>query len=567
MVKLIRSKYLLAILIALVTFLVYLPSLQNGFVSWDDGGYIYENSFIRSFDMQLLKSAFVEFHLSNWHPVTWLSHACDYALWGLNPLGHHLTNNILHALNTFLVVLLIIRLLEVYQETTKYTEASLLLLPYRTTIAAAVTGLLFGLHPLHVESVAWVSERKDLLCAFFYLLTLITYINYAGEIKAGDSINDRSRYFNKKYLSILALFILSLLSKPMAVTLPFVLLILDWYPFRRIQSLRTFANCSLEKLPFFALTLISSIVTIFAQNAGGAMGLGKAMPLIALMVIAPKSLIVYLGKMIVPFHLVPFYPLRHPENVYSVLLDYIIPFIMITAITATCIAIVRRHKLWLSIWCYYVITLIPVLGIVQVGSQSMADRYTYLPSVGPFFIIGLLSAKVYEKVSVLDRWRVMLRVASFTLAMSVLIFLSYATIMQVGIWKNSMIFWNYVIDKEPGVALAHINLGNAYTDEGLFDIAIEQYRTALRLKPDHAEAYNDLGYAYLLKGQTDTAIEQFRTALRLDPDFPEAHFNLGNSYLKMGSKIMAREEFELGLKIQPDNYKARQILNSIDSMY
>ena len=555
-------------MIALVTFIVYLPSLQNGFVNWDDSGYVYDNPFIRSFDVQLLKSAFAEFHLANWHPITWLSHAFDYAIWGMNPLGHHLTNNIIHALNTLLVVLLIIRLMEVYQEAAGHYGPSQPLLHDRTIkLTGAATGLLFGLHPLHVETVAWVSERKDLLCAFFFLLTLITYTYYAGELKTGDSIKVRSRYFNKKYLSLLVLFILALLSKPMAVSLPFVLLILDWYVFRRIESPRTFVTSFLEKLPFFALALISSIVTILAQNAGGAMKLTYYMPVIVRAGIAVTSLIAYLGKMIMPLHLVPYYPLRHPDNIYAILLDYILPFILVTAITATCIVVVRRHKLWLTIWSYYVITLVPVLGIVQVGGQAMADRYTYLPSLGPFFIVGLLSAKIYEKVSALDRWRVMLSTASVVIAMSVLAFLSYATILQVGIWKNGNVFWNYVINMEPGLPLAHNNLGEAYSDERLFDSAIEQFRIALSLRPINPEAtYENLGIAYLSQGQPDMAIEQFRTALRLKPDYADAHFNLGNCYLEKGSKIMAREEFELGLAINPGEDRARQVLNSIDSM-
>lgn len=562
-----RSKYVLAISIAFVTFIVYLPSLQNGFITWDDGGYVKDNSFIRSFDIQLLRSAFLEFHLGNWHPIIWISHACDYAIWGLNPLGHHLANNIIHSLNTFLVVLLILRLLKASQEAAGPKGASQPLLSDRTMkIAAAATGLLFGLHPLHVESVAWVSERKDLLCAFFFLLTLITYTDYVRDLNTGADLNARSRYFNRKYITIIALFILALLSKPMAVTLPLVLLILDWYPFRKIQSLKTLFTSSVEKLPFFALMLISSIVTILAQNSAGAMGLGQAMPWGTQLLVAAKALIAYLVKMIAPFHLVPFYNLRHPANLVTIVLQYIIPSILVIAITAICIACVRKNKLWLSIWSYYVITLLPVLGIVQVGSQAMADRYTYLPSLGPFFIVGLLFAKLYEKVSALDQRRMTGRLAGATIAMAVLFFLSYATIKQIGIWRNSTVFWNYVIDKEPGFPNAYVNLGNEYTDGGLFDMAIEQYQKALSFNPDYDDAYNALGYAYFLKGQTDRAIEQFQTALRLKPDFAEAHFNLGNSYLRKGARNMAREEFELGLKIQPDNYIAREILNSIDSM-
>ena len=263
-----RTKYIIAFSVAVVTFIVFLPALQNEFLNWDDIEYISGNSFIRSLDTQLLKSAFLEFHAWNWHPLTWLSHAVDYSVWGLNPLGHHLTNNILHALNTLLVVLLVMRLIGVFKKTAGNNALSQPFLHDRTImITGAATGLLFGLHPLHVESVAWAAERKDLLCAFFFLLTIITYAHYVIEISARTSVNYASRFFNRKYLYALGFFILSLLSKPMAVTLPFVLLILDWYPFKRIQSLKTFWTTSIEKLPFLALALISSVLTVLAQKA------------------------------------------------------------------------------------------------------------------------------------------------------------------------------------------------------------------------------------------------------------------------------------------------------------
>jgi len=567
MIKLIRLKYIIASSVAAVTFLVYLPSLQNGFVNWDDNVYVYSNLFIRSFNVQLLKSAFLEFHIGHWHPLTWLSHACDYALWGLNPLGHHLTNNILHTLNTFLVVILIIRLLEVYQEMAGPKWTSQQLMTDRTAkITAAATGLLFGLHPLHVESVAWVSDRKDLLCAFFYLLTLITYTSYLREIRAAASINARSLLSNKKYLSLLTLCILALLSKEMAVSLPFVLLILDWYPSGRIHSLKSLYTSTLEKLPFLTLAFLTSNLAIAAQQFAGAMKYGDTIPWGARVLVACKSLIVYLSKMIVPYHLVPLYPLLPPMDMQTALLDYVIPLIMVPAITAACFVVIRKHKTWLAIWAYYVITLVPVLGLVQAGIQAMADRYTYLPSLGPFLLIGLASAKVYDKVTTSDQWGMALRMASVTIAMTVFVFLSYATIRQTGIWKDGVVFWNYIIDKEPEFrSTAYINLVNAYADKGMLDQAIVQFQNALSMDPDNADLHNTIGFAYLSQGQTDAAIEHFQTALRLNPDSADAHFYLGSSYLQKGSKTMAREEFELGLTLQPDNYMARQILSSINA--
>jgi tetratricopeptide (TPR) repeat protein len=553
--KILKTKLILASTVATVTFMVYLPSLQNGFV-WDDTQYVYKNPFIRSLNLHLLKSAFTGFHASNWHPLTWVSHALDYAIWGLNPLGHHLTNNVLHALNTLMVVLLVMRLLEIFRK----TAGNKGLLNDRTiTMTAVGTGLLFGLHPLHVESVAWVAERKDLLCAFFYLLTIPTYIEYVKEISALDSITSASHFFNRKYLLAIGFFTLSLLSKPMAVSLPLVLLILDWYLFGRIQSLKAFWAAAIEKLPFLALALVSSIVTMSAQQAGGAVISIDRIPLTSRLLVAARSLVAYLVKMILPINLVPFYP--YPEDMSLFSPENIVPVVLVIAITATCIAVMRRQKLWISVWSYYVITLIPVLGIVQVGSQSMADRYTYLPSLGPLLLVGLLVAKLHQKAAAKRRFAM---IGGGTVMVVLLLgLMSYATIRQIGVWKNSIVFWTYVIDKEPGrIPLAYNNLGEAYSAKGQLDMAVEQYRTALRLKPDYADAHYNLGEVYMYKGQLDMAVEQYRTALRLQPDYAKAHFNLGVIYLGNGSIELAQKEFAMVLNINPDDYWARRMLNS-----
>ena len=561
-VRLIKStpKALIASSVAIVTFIVFLPALQNEFINWDDETYVYQNLFVRAIDMRLLKSAFAEFHEANWHPLTWISHAIDYAIWGLNPLGHHLTNNILHSLNALLVVFLVMRLMEVYKKTAGNNRLSQAFLNDRTIlITGAVTGVLFGLHPLHVESVAWVAERKDLLCAFFFLLSIIKYTQYVIEINETASPNSALRFYNTKYLFAIAFFILSLLSKPMAVTLPFVLLLLDWYLFGRIQSLKTFWIPFVEKLPFIALTLISSILTILAQKAGGAMGLMQYVPLSTRVLVGAQSLIVYLGKMMVPVKLVPYYP--YPENVSLSSLEYLSSFVLVIGITLFCVVIAKRQKLWLFLWGYYVITLLPVLGIVQVGNQSMADRYTYLPSLGPFLIIGVIAANVYEKVTAINQRRVILRISSLFIFLAMFILISYATIRQIGIWKNSTVFWNYVIEKEPEkVPVAYYNLGRAYESQGQSDRAIEVYQTALRLEPDSAEAHNNLGVAYAVKGQFDKAIPEYQTALRLNSDYIDAHNNLGVAYASQGHLDSAVAEFQTALRLDPDSVKAHNNL-------
>jgi tetratricopeptide (TPR) repeat protein len=328
------------------------------------------------------------------------------------------------------------------------------------------------------------------------------------------------------------------------------------------------------------------------------MVLMKVVPLPTRLLVAAKSLIAYLGKMMLPFNLSPYYPYPHPQSISPFSLEYMIPLVIVITITVTCLVLMRNRKFLISVWSYYVITMVPVLGIVQVGDQAMADRYTYLPSLGPFLIAGLLSARVYERAAAPNRPGVLMRTAGFFVATTMLLAMAYTTSRQIGIWKNSVVFWNYVIDKESsGIPFAYSNLGEAYESKGQLDTAIKNYEIALRLKPDYAEAYNNLGAAYQSKGLFDKAIEHYRATLRLKPDdavvyfnlgaafaskgdfdtaikhyeaalrlqpnFAEAHFGIGWSYLKKGFKDMAQKEYELGLAMKPDDYNARQVLISL----
>ncbi|MDA8173669.1 MAG: hypothetical protein M0018_03650, partial [Nitrospiraceae bacterium] len=254
-----HTGYRLSGMVAAATFLVYLRTLKNGFIDWDDGRYIYDNPHIHSLNVSFLKWAFSGFYFSNWHPLTWISHAMDYAVWGLNPMGHHLTGILLHSANAFIVVILAIRLMEAWEKAKGERDVAFLE-GNGKLIAGVVTGLIFGLHPLHVESVAWASERKDLLCALFFLLSILAYIKYAIIPHPGPL----------PYLLALAFFALALMSKPMAVSLPLVLLILDWFPLGRIFSFKSFRAAFTEKLPFIALSLGGSALTIVAQDRGEA---------------------------------------------------------------------------------------------------------------------------------------------------------------------------------------------------------------------------------------------------------------------------------------------------------
>ena len=526
-----RISYFLAAFASLTTFAVYLTALRNDFVDLDDYTYVVDNLHIRSLDLPFLKWAFLDFYASNWHPLTWASHALDYAVWGLNPLGHHLTNNILHAINTFLVVLLSVKLLEISRERFLPDERSTLLDGRGIIIAAGVTGLLFGLHPLHVESVAWISERKDLLCGLFFLLSISAYANYVRVLNNGPVEKKAELFFlNKAYLGSLVFFILAILSKPMAVSLPAVLSILDWYPFRRIRSLEAIKSVGLEKVPFLLGSIVSSILTIMAQRTGGAMKMMAFVPLRERMLVAAEAFASYLVHMAAPIRLSVYYPYPEQQGVALLLQRNITLAFFIVTIAAILIFTAIKKRVWLSALGYYVVTLIPVIGVVQVGSQSMADRYTYLPSLGPFLLVGLTAAWIWAKTDSQKRWG--LAVKGFSTAIVILLFvsMSYATLMRVAVWKNDLTLFTDLAEKSPKEEMPYISLGNAYLKRNQLDEAIYEYSYALKLNPNDADIHYNLGNAYLKQNQIDEAIYEYSYALRLDPNKGAARHNLEICY-------------------------------------
>ncbi|MDA8326733.1 MAG: tetratricopeptide repeat protein [Nitrospiraceae bacterium] len=586
--------YYLAGLISAITFLIYLISLQNGFVFWDDNKYIYENPHIHSLNFAFLKWAFSTFYYSNWHPLTWVSYALDYTIWGENPMGYHLTGLLLHSINTFIVVLLTSSLIKAW-ETRGVRNGRLTSLDKETNlIASAVTGLLFGLHPLHVESVAWASERKDVLYALFFLSGIWAYMRYA------DSPKDETKGKRKYYLITLCFFILALMSKPMAVSFPLVLLILDWHPFGRIQSFSTFRRALVEKLPFIFLSCFSSVLTILAQKAGGAVKSVEFAPLHVRLLVAAKALAAYLRKMALPLDLVPYYP--YPKDVSLRSLDYVLPLVFLAVVTILCIVTAKRWKTWLACWSYYLLSMLPVIGIIQVGNQSMADRYTYMPSLGPFLVAGLASAWIWRKLGFFKKGLAVRGVYGAATLLTVLS-MSYLTFKQTGIWKNSIVFWDYVIKKEPGTALPYYKLGVLYEDRNSFEPAIREFREAIKIQPDYVPAnaslsmlyseigynggaekvlrtalthtadpgklsvfHNNLGQLYSKNGDFKEAVSEFETAVRLQPGNADIHYNLGCAYMQLIQLEPAAREFEETLKLDHAYLPAKKDLALIKSL-
>jgi hypothetical protein len=537
-----RVLYFVASGVALATFLVYLATLRNDFVLWDDDQYIILNPHIQSLDLAFLKWAFFDYYASNWHPLTWISHALDYSLWGYSAFGHHLTNNILHALNTLLVVLLAAKLVatrngraaDILPAAGKYDRTAL--------ITAGTAGLLFGLHPIHVESVAWVSERKDLLCALFYLLSVITYAEYVTSTEK-DPVQNISplQRLTKWYFLSLVLFVMALLSKPMAVSLPFVLLILDWYPLQRFGTLKTFKRVFIEKIPFFALSAASSWITVLAQRK--AIAMVQEIPLPARLLVAAKSLVLYVEKMALPLDLSPYYP--YPQQISLSFPIYLSSIVLVTGTTLFCfyLAIAGKKRVWLSVWSYYLATLAPVIGVVQVGGQAMADRYTYLPSLGPFILIGLASAWLWEHMNAWKKWGRLIKVSCAVAALCITVSLTYMTIRQIHIWKNSFELWSCVIEKEPGkVQTAYQNRGAYLSNIGKLDEAIADFNTAIALSPRDSTSYYLRGLNFYRMGTFDKAIADFEKTIALDPLYWEAYYYRDQSLGKSGTKADRTEQ-------------------------
>lgn len=540
----INRVYTAAFLITLATFLVYLPSLTNGFVNWDDRKYIYENINILSFDFNLIKWCFTTFYFANWHPITWISWALDYAVWGLNPFGYHLTNIILHSINTLLVFILSIKLIQ-FNTYDNDRNGNMALL------ASSVTALLFGIHPMHVESVAWISERKDVLCSFFFFLAIILYIQYKNCKK------NRVLY----YFACLIVFTMALMSKPMAVSLPLVLMILDFYPLNRLNTGVILKRSLFEKLPFLILCSLSAILTILSAKSN-VESKQATFQLIERLFISGRAYIFYLYKMIMPINLAPLYP--YPEKVNLFTFEYAGSIILLLLITFFSFKLLKRSKVLVAAWFYFIVLLIPVIGIVQIGWQFAADRYTYLPGLGPFILSGLMVASIYKRAS---KYRIALITCLLLLAGSMIT----QTMTQIKIWKDSVTLWSHEIKIYPkNVYKAHNNRGAGYLSLRNYTDAIKDFTQAIEINPLSANAYASRGQAYNGLGKHEMAINDINKAINLNPEDPNCYNNRGDVYSNIGNFSQAINDYNKAIGIDPKNevaYNNRGIIYSKQGNY
>jgi len=563
--------------VALLTFLAYLPSITNDFVNWDDNVNIINNVHIRSLNWAFFKWAFTDTYLSYWQPLNWLTHAIDYSLWELNPFGHHLTNTLLHAVNTFIVVSLVFKLVE-FSRRIQLRDGLLPLLDRRgVLVTAGVTGLLFGLHPLNVESVAWVTGRPGMLSAFFYLLSIFTYL---GSVALRGQNETPDRCTEAQYVLSLVFFALSLASKPMAITLPLVLLLLDWYLTRIELSAPGIRKAILRIIPYCVLAFAVSMVAVFSEKISSSAAAQMIVPLPDRLLVIAKSLLLYLVRIVVPVDLIPYY--EYPDRISLLSAEYFVPVLLVICITAVCILLLKKQKIWFVIWGYFIITLLPVIGLIKVRSVYMADRYVYLSIIGPMLILGLGAARLWTNSGVkgISRWIMAVLAAALLLAMTSL------TVRQEGVWKSSLIMWNYIIARKPlrypvayhnrsilfvdageyeraiedaNQALtlapeypdAYHNRGNAFAGKGNFARAIADYSRAISLKPADAVIYNSLGLAFAARGEFDSAIEAYGKAISLRPDYGDAFNNRGLAFDGKGAAAQAFADFDRAGQLKP----------------
>ena len=526
----------ISVLLTALVLIVFGRSLRYGFVNYDDSDYVYENPHVtQGVSLSGIEWAFTHVHAANWHPLTTISHMVDCQIYGLHTWGHHLTNILLHAITAVLLFHALCRL-----AAPNGGPSTLNPQPSTSLWPSAFVAAVFAVHPLRVESVAWISERKDVLSGVFFMLTLLAYARYVNQ-GAKSTL---------RYLLVLVCFALGLLCKPTLVTIPFVLLLLDYWPLRRYHgsevagqtlSDRTRAWLPLvrEKLPLFALSVLSCGATIVAQKK--VIEANLRMTFVERATNAAISYVAYLKEMIWPFHLVVSHPYsQHHENFMVATLS----LALLALISVLAIVWRKRYPFLLTGWFWYLGVLVPMIGVVQVSAQSRADRYTYLAQIGIYIIVAWGVAQIVRS------WRVRSTLVAAP-ALIVITALGIRSFDQTQYWRNSEALWRHALDTSTYDYIAHDSLGYSLLEQGKIDDAISEYETALRIKPDYAESHNNLGNAMMLEGRVVEATDHYRKALELDPDAAEVRNNLGNALFKAGKVDEAIEFYRQALAKDP----------------
>ncbi|HKV99749.1 MAG TPA: tetratricopeptide repeat protein [Vicinamibacterales bacterium] len=506
----------LAIALAALTIATYAGVWSYGFVNFDDPQYVVNNPHVTGgLSWTNVVWAFTSGYAANWHPVTWVSHMIDVTLFGPSAGPAHAVNLAIHVVNVLLLFAFLAR-------TTGAMGRS------------AVVAALFAVHPLHVESVAWISERKDVLSTFFGLCTLLLYVGYVRRPGFGRA------------LAMCGMFVLGLMAKPMLVTLPLVMLVLDRWPLGRPATLALVR----EKIPLFALSAAAIVVTVVAQRQAGAVAALDPYPLTARIAHVTVAFIDYALQMVWPSHLSVFYPLPLATPVWRIAISTIV----LGLLTLTAIRPSQPRPYVLTGWLWYVFMLVPVIGLVQVGGQGMADRYTYLPLVGLFVIVVWSAPDVFAG----SRWARVALPAAAVMAVAAYAFVAHR---QLQVWRDSMSLWTHALEVTTGNYRAENAVGALFVEQGRVDDAVPHLAEAIRIEPAYAEAHSNLGAALARRGQIDDAIVQYREALRLSPDLAQAHNNLGLALARTGDVDGAIREIREAVRLSPDRQDFRYNLS------
>jgi hypothetical protein len=527
--------------IALATFACFVPTLSNTLYVWDNAGYILENENIRTLSLETVLGAFTSYWCNYWAPLTWLSLALDYALWGLNPVGYHLTNIVLHALNSGLFFVLAWELMQVHAARERAKGSSGTGFERLAFWIAVLAALLFGLHPLRVESVAWAAERKDVLSLLFGIPAVIAYVRHAKSRVLPPFEDHQPGSFASSgwYWTAFAFFCLSLLGKPMLVTLPAVLLILDAFPLERFRR-GTVASLLAEKVPFL---LASIVVTLIAAQAQAPQRMSFAQANVSSRILnAIKSTASYLWFTVWPVDISPFYV--HPGNIIRVDIVYIWSALALGALTLGAV-LARRRPVFLAAWLAYLAALVPVLGFIQVGPQAMAARFTYFPSLP----IALVTAVVIVVAIARSPWR-WLSVLLTSLTVVWLAGLSYCTIHHIGFWKDDVTLWTRAIDLAPRASgRAYFQRGLGYSRIGQPLLALADMNEALAIAASKnyrpGEIYVERAKLFVTTGRLQEAIADYSSALELAGQHDRAGLLLqrGELYLRLGEEKLAADDF------------------------
>ncbi|MHC4457142.1 MAG: tetratricopeptide repeat protein [Planctomycetota bacterium] len=515
--------FLICFFLIVSTLAVYSPVLKHDFVKYDDDKYVTENQHVSGgISRQSVFWAFTAAHFHMWHPLTTLSNMLDCQLFGLVPGWHHLTSLLFHLANALL-------LFAVFKRMTGAV--------WQSAFVAAV----FALHPLQVESVAWLSERKTVLSGLFWLLTIYAYVRYTEKL---DIV---------RFLLVFLIFSLSIMTKPIVVTLPCVLLLLDYWPLDRLKFRRqsqsvkkddkamAFWRLVLEKLPLFVLSAVLSLITYNAQKGGSVILEMEKLPVNYRLANAIVSYLTYIQKMIWPSQLAVLYP--HPGRNFSILAVVISTAILVLL---TGLFIYQRRRRYLTVgWLWYLGTLVPVIGLVQAGAQARADRYMYMT------MIGLLTIIAWTVSNLVAKWRCLKAFVALGAAV-LLLAAAVSTSLQIKHWKNSETLFRHALDVTRNNALMHNNYANLLADSGRTKEAIKHFNRSLEIKPNSPEVHNNLGNALSKLGKADEAMKHYKKALHLKPKFAEAHYNLAVELAKKASNDEAIDEYRRALKIKPD---------------